>query len=166
MSPASGSPVYPDISYCVTNTKTCCNPKKDRNRTFKSIKHTAQHQRQQGNRYEYTLLSLALMPLAPKELSGLVVLIVAFEFGSQGLDMWAMQAGEIDISWIKRRILIPVALLSLVLGCVFYGFESAVPIFLWITTGLCICYTVANIRIYWRAACRTHNLFPKQDARQ
>jgi len=112
------------------------------------------------------LLSLALMPLAPKELSGLVVLIVAFEFGSQGLDMWAMQAGEIDISWIKRRILIPVALLSLVLGCVFYGFESAVPIFLWITTGLCICYTVANIRIYWRAACRTHNLFPKQDARQ
>ncbi|MCD6198704.1 MAG: CDP-alcohol phosphatidyltransferase family protein [Deltaproteobacteria bacterium] len=112
------------------------------------------------------LLSLALMPLAPKELSGLVVLIVAFEFGSQGLDMWAMQAGEIDISWTKRRILIPVALLSLVLGCVFYGFESAVPIFLWITTGLCICYTVANIRIYWRAACRTHNLFPKQDARQ
>ena len=112
------------------------------------------------------LLSLALMPLAPKELSGLVVLIVAFEFGSQGLDMWAMQAGEIDISWIKRRILIPVALLSLVLGCVFYGFESAVPAFLWITTGLCICYTVANIRIYWRAACRTHNLFPGQDMRQ
>ena len=112
------------------------------------------------------LLSLALMPSAPKELSGLVVLILAFEFGSQGLDMWAMQAGEIDISWIKRRILIPVALLSLVLGCVFYGFESAVPAFLWITTGLCICYTVANIRIYWRAACRTHNLFPEQDTRQ
>ena len=112
------------------------------------------------------LLSLALMPSAPKELSGLVVLILAFEFGSQGLDMWAMQAGEIDISWIKRRILIPVALLSLVLGCVFYGFESTVPAFLWITTGLCICYTVANIRIYWRAACRTHNLFPEQDTRQ
>ncbi|MBW2164107.1 MAG: CDP-alcohol phosphatidyltransferase family protein [Deltaproteobacteria bacterium] len=112
------------------------------------------------------LLSLALMPSAPRELSGLVVLILAFEFGSQGLDMWAMQAGEIDISWIKRRILIPVALLSLVLGCVFYGFESAVPAFLWITTGLCICYTVANIWIYWRAACRTHNLFPEQNTRQ
>ncbi|MEA1991957.1 MAG: CDP-alcohol phosphatidyltransferase family protein [Thermodesulfobacteriota bacterium] len=112
------------------------------------------------------LLSLALMPLAPKELSSLVVLILAFEFGSQGLDMWAMQAGEIDISWIKRRILIPVALLSLVLGCVFYGFKSAVPAFLWITTGLCICYTLANIRIYWRAACRTHNLFPEQDTRR
>ncbi|RKX62356.1 MAG: hypothetical protein DRP37_01745 [Thermodesulfobacteriota bacterium] len=112
------------------------------------------------------LLSLALMPLAPKELSGLVVLIVAFEFGSQGLDMWAMQAGEIDISWIKRRILIPVALLSLVPGCVFYGFETAIPAFLWITTGLCICYTVANIWIYWRAACKTHNLVKGQGTRK
>ncbi len=112
------------------------------------------------------LLSLALMPLAPKELSGLVVLIVALEFGSQGLDIWAMQEGESDISWTKRRILIPVALLSLVLGCVFYGFKSAVPAFLWITTGLCICYTVANIRIYWRVACRTHNLVKEQGTRR
>ncbi|RPI51646.1 MAG: hypothetical protein EHM49_06865 [Deltaproteobacteria bacterium] len=104
------------------------------------------------------LLSLALMPLAPGELSSLVVLIVALEFGSQGLDMWAMQEGETNISWAKRHILIPVALLLLLLGCVFYGLKSAVPVFLWITTGLCICYTVANIRIYWRAACRTHNL--------
>ncbi|MEA3385797.1 MAG: CDP-alcohol phosphatidyltransferase family protein [Thermodesulfobacteriota bacterium] len=112
------------------------------------------------------LLSLALMPLAPKELSSLVVLIVAFEFGSQGLDVWAMQEGESDISWIKRRILIPVALLPLVLGCVFYGFESAIQIFLWITTGLCICYTVGNIRIYWKAGCRTHKLFPEQNTKQ
>jgi cardiolipin synthase len=112
------------------------------------------------------LLSLALMPLAPKELSGLVVLIVALEFGSHGLDMWAMQEGEIDISWTKRRIIIPVALLSLVLGCVFYGFKSAVPAFLWITTGLCICYTVTNIQIYWRTACRTHNLVKEHGTRK
>ena len=112
------------------------------------------------------LLSFALMPLAPKELSSLVVLIVALEFGSQGLDMVAMQEGEIDISWIKRRILVPVALLSLVLGCVFYGFKSAIPAFLWITTGLCICYTVANIWIYRRAACRTHNLVKEQGTRR
>ena len=112
------------------------------------------------------LLSLALMPLATKELSSLVVLIVALEFGSQGLDMWAMQEGEIDISWIKRRILIPVALLSLVLGCVFYGFESAIPAFLWITTGLCICYAAANCWIYWRAVCKTHNLVRGQGARR
>ena len=112
------------------------------------------------------LLSLALMPSASKELSSLVVLIVALEFGSQGLNMWAMQDGEIDISWIKRRILVPVALLSMVLSYAFYGFESAVPAFLWITTGLCICYAAANIWIYWRAACRTHNLVQGQSAKR
>ena len=112
------------------------------------------------------LLSFALMPLAPRELSSLVVLIVALEFGSQGLDMVATQEGKIDISWIKRRILIPVALLSLLPCCVFYGFKSAIPVFLWITTGLCICYTVANIWIYWRAARRTHNLVKEQGTRR
>jgi cardiolipin synthase len=112
------------------------------------------------------LLSLALMPIAPREMTGLVVLIVALEFGSQGLDMWAAQEGEVDISWIKRRILVPVALLSLILGCVFYGFENAVPAFLWITTGLCICYAAANIWIYCRAACKTHNLVRGQGARR
>lgn len=110
------------------------------------------------------LLSLALMPSAPKEMTSLVVLIVALEFGGQGLDMWAVQEGEVDISWIKRRILVPVALLSLVLGCVFYGFENAVPAFLWITTGLCICYTAANCCIYWRAARKTHDFVRSQGA--
>lgn len=112
------------------------------------------------------LLSLALMPLAPKEISGLVVLIVALEFGSQGLDMWAMQEGETIISRAKRHIFIPVVLLSLVLGCVFYGLKSAVPAFLWITACLCICYTVANIHLYWRAACRTHNLVKEHGTRK
>jgi cardiolipin synthase len=112
------------------------------------------------------LLSLALMPSAPREMTSLVVLIVALEFGSQGLDMWAVQEGEVDISWIKRRILVPVALLSLVLVCVFYGFENAVPAFLLITTGLCICYAAANCWIYWRAACRTHNLVKGQSAKR
>ncbi|OPL14247.1 MAG: hypothetical protein AVO38_12010 [delta proteobacterium ML8_D] len=110
------------------------------------------------------LLSLALMPLAPKELSVLVVIIAALEFGSQGLDMWAVQEGKVDISWIKRHIIIPVALLSLLLGWVFYGFNSAVPAFLWITTGLCVCYTMANTNIYWKAARTTHNISKKQDA--
>ncbi|MDL1958934.1 MAG: CDP-alcohol phosphatidyltransferase family protein [Deltaproteobacteria bacterium] len=112
------------------------------------------------------LLSLALMPSAPREMTSLVVLIVALEFGSQGLDMWAVQEGEIDISWIKRRILVPVALLSPVLVCVFYGFENAIPAFLLITTGLCICYAAANCWIYWRAACRTHNLVQGQSAKR
>jgi len=112
------------------------------------------------------LLSLALMPSVPKELSSLVVIIVALEFGSQGLDMWAMQEGEIDISWIKIRILIPVALLSLVPGCVFYGFKNAVLAFLLVTTGLCICYTVANIWIYWKATYRTYNLVKKHGTKR
>jgi cardiolipin synthase (CMP-forming) len=112
------------------------------------------------------LLSLALMPLAPKELSSLVVLIVALEFGSQGLDMWAMQEGKINISWAKRHILIPVAMLSLVLGSVFYGLKSAVPVFLWITAGLCIFYTVANIKLYLRSAGRTHNLVKEHGTRK
>ena len=112
------------------------------------------------------LLSLALMPIAPEEMSSLVVLILALEFGSQGLDMWAMQEGEVDISWTKRRILVPVALLSLVPGCVFYGFENAVQAFLWITTGLCICYAAANCWIYCRAVCKTHNLVRGQGARR
>jgi cardiolipin synthase len=112
------------------------------------------------------LLSLALMPIAPREMTVLVVLILALEFGSQGLDMWAVQEGKIDISWIKRRILVPVALLSLVPGCVFYGFENAIPAFLWITTGLCICYAAANCWIYWRAACKAHDFVRGQGARR
>ncbi|NIA08800.1 MAG: hypothetical protein GWP10_03300 [Nitrospiraceae bacterium] len=98
------------------------------------------------------LLTLALMPLAPQgmKMTSLVVLILALEFGGQGLDMWAAQEGKTDISWIKIRIVLPLALLSLVLGQIFYGLTSAIEIFFWTTTGLCICYVLASIWIYWR----------------
>jgi hypothetical protein len=112
------------------------------------------------------LLSIALIPSAPKEMTGLVVLILALGFGSQGLEMWTVQKGKIDISWIRIRILVPGALLSLVLGYVLYGFERAVPAFLLITTGLCICYAVLNITIYCRAACRTQDFVREQGARR
>ena len=112
------------------------------------------------------LLSIALMPLAPKGMTSLVVLILALEFGGQGLEMWTVQKRKIDISWIKIRILVPGALLSLVSGYVLYGSERAVPAFLWVTTGLCICYTVVNVGIYYRAVCRTQGFVRGQGARR
>ncbi len=96
------------------------------------------------------LLSLALMPLGPKEMTGLVVLILALEFGSQGLDMWAAQEGKKDVSWIKIRVLVPLALMPLLFGPIFCGFAGTVPIFLIITTCLCICYAIVDICIHRR----------------
>ncbi len=99
------------------------------------------------------LLSLAMMSLLPQKMemtSLLVVLILALEFGSQCLDIWAVQEGKADISWIKIRIVLPLALLSLFLGQLFYGLTSAIKVFLWTTTGLCICYMLATIWIWQR----------------
>ncbi len=97
------------------------------------------------------LLTLALMPFAPQGIktTGLVVLITALEFGGQGLDIWAAQEGKTDISWIKTCIVLPLTLLSLVLGQVFYGSTDAIEIFFWSTAGLCTCYVLVNIWVYW-----------------
>jgi len=99
------------------------------------------------------LLSLAMMSLLPQKMemtSLLVVLILALEFGSRCLDIWAAQAGKADISWIKIRIVLPLALLSLVLGQLFYGLITAIKVFLWTTTCLCIGYMLTTIWIYRR----------------
>ncbi len=53
------------------------------------------------------LLGLSLLPLAPDNAHLIVVLILAVEFAAQGIDMWAVQEGKIDISFYKKRFFTP-----------------------------------------------------------
>jgi CDP-diacylglycerol--glycerol-3-phosphate 3-phosphatidyltransferase len=111
------------------------------------------------------LLPLALMPLAPEKMTGVIVFILVVEFGSQGLEIWiAQQGGTVDISWIKVRILVPGALLCLVPGYILYGLGSTISAFLFIAAGFSVCYAIVNIRIYCKAVCRDQDFVQKREA--
>ncbi|HID98233.1 MAG TPA: hypothetical protein EYP57_08620 [Thermodesulfobacteriaceae bacterium] len=105
------------------------------------------------------LVSLALMPVMPpaaESATGLIVLILAIEFVSQGLDMWAVQENEPDISWVKRMVAVPAALAVAAFGIISYGLLLTVPVFIWITAGLCLAYALIDMWVHRRLIVRGH----------
>ncbi|NDY42443.1 hypothetical protein G3N55_06250 [Dissulfurirhabdus thermomarina] len=75
------------------------------------------------------LVALGLLPLAPGA-TGLVLSIVCVEFAAQALDIWALQQGAGDLSWIKIRLLAPAALAALAAGLAWMPVEDAATLYL------------------------------------
>jgi cardiolipin synthase len=96
------------------------------------------------------LLVLALMPSAPREMTVLVVLILSVEFGTQGLDMWALQEGERDISWIKTGLLVPATILISVAAGILDRPAAAIPLFLNASAVICAGYAIWDVWLHRR----------------
>jgi len=58
--------------------------------------------------------TLAVLKYIP-QYTTLILLILCIEFGIQGLDLWALHEGGIDLSWIKRWIILPLIVLIFIL---------------------------------------------------
>ena len=97
------------------------------------------------------LTALALMNKAVPRMPGIVVLILALEFASQGLDIWFAQEGRKDISWFKNFIGVPLIMGAFMVEIYFLGIAEAVKIFLYTVAGLCFLYSCSHFLFYRRA---------------
>lgn len=93
------------------------------------------------------LLALAVFPWA-QGYTGLIVLILCVEFSMQGLDIWSLQKGMRDLSWLKRKILFPAALVVLAAGLLTLPLVAAVTSFLLLVGAGCLIYAGADIWIH------------------
>ncbi len=57
---------------------------------------------------------LALLKYVP-QYSDIILLILCIEFAVQGLDLWALHEGGIDLSWIKRWLILPLTICLFIL---------------------------------------------------
>ncbi len=97
------------------------------------------------------LTSVALLPWVSGIYSSLVTLIVAVEFASQGIDMWAAHEKRIELAKFKEYLITPLTLTVLVAG-LFLGYDvrHVIWIFLWTSGTLSIGYLFADLWIHRR----------------
>ena len=62
------------------------------------------------------LALLAVLPGVSQTMAGIITMVVAVEFCSQGMDMWAVQQEHKTLTAWKERLLVPAAFLSLLYG--------------------------------------------------
>ncbi len=93
---------------------------------------------------------LALLKYIP-QYSNIILLILCIEFGVQGLDLWALHEGGIDLSWIKRWLILPFSiLLFLVLYLIFNNLYFALKIMLYFIAITIIAYGILDIYLNHR----------------
>ncbi len=94
------------------------------------------------------MASVTLIPLVPRELTVLILLILCLEFTAQGLDMWAAKKGKKDLSGIKLFFITPLCLLSLALPWLLQGQMQGITLFLWTSLGLNTAYVLTGLFFY------------------
>lgn len=91
------------------------------------------------------MLALAMLHFVPS-LSWMAILILSFDFASQGLDTWISTLGREERikDRLKRAVMIPLALAVGVIFFIFTDIRTTAVAFLWISLGLSALYMAAD----------------------
>ncbi len=102
------------------------------------------------------MIAVTLIPMASRDFTVLILLILCLEFAAQGIDMWAAQKGKRDISKIKLAFIVPLCLLSLVIPWTLLGQNQGIILFLWTSLGLNVLYVLTSSVLHILGAGREH----------
>jgi CDP-diacylglycerol--glycerol-3-phosphate 3-phosphatidyltransferase len=98
----------------------------------------------------FPLLSLALMTSAPPGVAGMVVFIIVLEFAAQGIDMWALKEGAMDITWVKPWIYLPVAVAVLAAAVNVFGAAYGIRFYLLMAVLMSGAYMFSDVWVHRR----------------
>ncbi len=87
---------------------------------------------------------LIVLPGVSQTMAGIITLIVAVEFCSQGMDMWAVQEGHRPLTQWKERVFVPAAFFPL-LYCWAAGWENLINVFVITAFIVSLAYAVSDI---------------------
>jgi len=90
------------------------------------------------------LALLAVLPGVSQAMAGIITLVVAVEFCSQGMDMWAVQQGHATLTRWKERLFVPAVFFSLIYGWA-SGAEHIVNGFIVTAWVVSLIYAVSDI---------------------
>lgn len=79
----------------------------------------------------FPLLPLGLITSIQPDMTGMIVFIIVLEFAAQGVDMWALREGEMDIAWIKPWIYMPAAAVLLAAAVHIFGVSYGIRFYFW-----------------------------------
>lgn len=82
--------------------------------------------------------------------AGVVVLIIVFEFVSQGIDMWVLREGFFDVTWIKSWICLPVAVIVLASAVDILGGIGGIRLYLLASVFLSGSYMFFDVLVHRR----------------
>jgi CDP-diacylglycerol--glycerol-3-phosphate 3-phosphatidyltransferase len=90
------------------------------------------------------LALLAVLPGVSQTMAGIITLVVAVEFCSQGMDMWAVQQGHRTLTAWKERLFVPAAFLSPLYGWA-SGAQNVIQGFIITACVVSLAYTISDI---------------------
>ncbi|MGQ9499834.1 MAG: CDP-alcohol phosphatidyltransferase family protein [Dissulfurimicrobium sp.] len=98
----------------------------------------------------FPLLPLALMSSAPQGMAGMVVFIVVLEFAAQGIDMWALREGAMDIAWVKSWIYLPAAVAVLAVAVNVFGTAYGIRFYFFVAVLMSCVYMFSDVWVHKR----------------
>ncbi|MGB9713282.1 MAG: CDP-alcohol phosphatidyltransferase family protein [Dissulfurimicrobium hydrothermale] len=105
----------------------------------------------------FPLIPLGLMTNVQTGVTGVVVFIIVFEFVAQGIDMWALKEGLVDMAWVKPFVCLPAGMVILAVGVNIFGSSDGIRLYLLATSlmsgGYLILDGLIHRRLIWRQRC-------------
>lgn len=98
----------------------------------------------------FPLLPLSFMASAPQGTAGMAVFIIVLEFAAQGIDMWALREGAMDITWVKSWIYLPVAVVVLAAMVDIFGAAYGIRFYFLLAVLMSCIYMVSDVWIHRR----------------
>lgn len=96
----------------------------------------------------FPLLPLALIPVAPQGTAGIAVLIIVLEFAAQGIDMWALKEGAVDITWIKSWVYLPAVVAVLLVSVNISGLAHGIRAYFFAALLMSCVYMFSDIWVH------------------